>query len=123
MFLGHVHPYEIRVQNSNGELEPAQERGHDWGTAGLKYDYAEAKDLGFGDLPVYATELGFATGGSMQAAEVKAEYEELLTLPEVKGIWYFAAGPDTEAKRGLFEGPEGGWRLDRAGEALWAAAG
>ncbi len=117
------HPYETRVHNSSGEWEAAQEPGHDWGTAGLGYDYAEAQDLGFGDLPVYATELGFTSSGSTQAAELKAEYEELLTFPEVKGIWYFATAPDTEEKIGLFERSEGRWKLDRAGEALWAAIG
>ena len=117
------HPYETRVHDSNGNWAPAAEAGHDWGTSGLKYDYAEARDLGFEDLPVYATELGFTTSGAVQAAEAKAEYEELLSFPEVKGIWYFAAGPETEEKTGLFEGSEGQWKLNKAGEALLQATG
>jgi hypothetical protein len=117
------HPYETRVRQSDGEWAPAKEPGHDWGTSGLSYDYAEARDLGFGDLPVYATELGFTTSGAVQAAEAKAEYEELLSFPEVKGIWYFAAGPETEEKTGLFERSDGEWKLNEAAEALQEATG
>jgi hypothetical protein len=90
---------------------------------GLKYDFEEAQDLGLGNQPVYVTELGFTTSGSVQAAEAKGEYEELLAFPEVKGIWYFAAGPETERKTGLFERWHGRWRLDKAGQALLAVTG
>ena len=114
------HPYETRVRNSQGQWEAAKERHHDWGASGLNYDYEEARDLGLENLPVYVTELGFTTSGSVQAAEAKAEYEELLSFPEVKGIWYFAAGPLTEEKTGLFERSDGHWKLDKAGEAVRA---
>jgi hypothetical protein len=116
------HAYETRAHNSKGEWELAKERRHDSGTFGLKYDYEEAQALGLGNLPVYVTELGFTTSGAIQAAEAKAEYEELLSFPEVKGIWYFAAGPETERKTGLFERWHGRWRLDKAGRALLAVA-
>jgi hypothetical protein len=117
------HAYETRVRSSKGRWEAAKEPRHDSGTLGLKYDYEEAQDLGLGTLPVYVTELGFTTSGSVQAAEVKGEYEELLAFPEVKGIWYFAAGPETEKKTGLFELWHRQWRLDKAGQALLAVTG
>ncbi len=117
------HAYETRVHNRRGEWEAAREPRHDSGTLGLRYDYEEAQDLGLGNLPVYVTELGFTTSGSVQAAEAKGEYEELLALPEVKGIWYFAAGPETEKQTGLFERWHRGWRLDKAGQALLAVTG
>jgi hypothetical protein len=117
------HPYETRVHNSKGVWEAAEEPEHDWGTSGLKYDYEEAQGLGLGDLPLYVTELGFTTSGSVQAAEARAEYVELLSFPEVKGIWYFVAGARTEGKTGLFEGSGKRWKLDKAGEALRALTG
>ncbi len=116
------HPYETRVRNSKGEWEAAKERRHDSGTLALKYDYEEARELGLENLPVYVTELGFTTSGSLQAVEAKAEYAELLSFPEVKGIWYFAAA-ETEKKTGLFERWRRGWRLDKAGQALLAITG
>ena len=84
--------------------------GHDWGIEGLEAQRADAVTLGFAHPDYYATEYGEedqspgAANPQQQAEHIKWAYEELLSQPYVKGIWYYQLHDDGTGHWGLVSG-------------------
>jgi hypothetical protein len=86
--------------------------GHDWGIEGLESQRAAAVSLGFAHTDYYATEYGEEdhlpqneADAALQAERIKWAYNEMLTQPYIKGIWYYQLHDDGTGKWGLVSAP------------------
>jgi hypothetical protein len=78
--------------------------GEHTGLGGLEDLIAQLKTLGIPSPQVYVDEYNVPVTGesfTQQAQEVKEGYEELLKIPEVKGVWFYDE-EDVDGTRGLF---------------------
>jgi hypothetical protein len=84
--------------------------GHDWGIEGLEAEHSDAVALGFEHTDYYATEYGEedqapgAANQQQQAERIKWAYEQLLSLPYLRGIWYYQLHDDGAGHWGLVSG-------------------
>lgn len=96
------HPYGLAHTNKE----------NDWGPEALEVQHEQLVKLGFVNADkFYLTEFGVQLNGGSpsaptpeaQAADLKAIYEEFLSLPYVKGTWYYQLHDDSTGKWGLVE--------------------
>jgi hypothetical protein len=99
------HPYG-RAHEDNGEHA---------GPGGMEDQHANEVALGFKNTDIYITEYGvqFTPGSegrynasteALQAQRIKEVYAEFLSLPYVRGIWYYQLHNDSTGNWGLVSG-------------------
>ncbi len=110
---------ELRQRVAGFTMHPYGEAGenkeNDGGPGALWAQHEQAVALGFENTEYYLTEYGAQVEGEVnstslasQKEKIKAVYEELVTFPFVRGIWYYQTHDDTTGKWGLIEKQESG---------------
>jgi hypothetical protein len=97
------HPYGLAFENQRGE----------WGPGAMEQQHGEAVSMGFAHANYYVTEIGIednssdphagSSGPAQQAERIKADYQELVGLSWVRGIWYYQVHDDSTGTWGLCE--------------------
>jgi hypothetical protein len=80
----------------------------DWGMEGLEAQHQDAVSLGFSKTAFYATEYGESdthpSSLQIQAERIKWAYGRMLSMPFVRGVWYYQLHDDSTGGWGLVSG-------------------